>query len=115
MEDKITEATNDMRNKKKQRLTTEIIFNLITKINASVDQGRLMESFESVKANVFFNIPKGKRESYFLANENNDSWRNKSPIKINTLTFPKMKSPSTPDKLSIIENSMLTWKKATTK
>ena len=54
MEDKITEATNDMRNKKKQRLTTEIIFNLITKINASVDQGRLMESFESVKANVFF-------------------------------------------------------------
>ena len=32
----------------------------------------------------------------------------KSPTKINTVTSPKMKSPSTPDELSIIDNAMLT-------
>ena len=32
----------------------------------------------------------------------------KSPTKINTVTSPKMKSPSTPDEWSIIDNAMLT-------
>ena len=73
-----------------------------------------MKAFEPMKANcVILNKPKGKRESYFVTNRNNNSWiiRNKSPTKINTETSPKMKSPSTPDELSIIDNSMLTRKK----
>ena len=61
---------------------------------------------------VIFSKPKGKQESYFVTNTNNNSWiiSDKSPIKINTVTSPKMKSPSTPDELSIIDNSKLTRK-----
>ena len=67
-----------------------------------------------MKANgVIFSKPKGKRESYFVTNGNNNSWiiSDKSPTKINTVTSPKIKSLSTPDELSIIDNSMLTRKK----
>ena len=59
---------------------------------------------------VIFNKPKGKRESYFVTNTNNNSFSDKSPTKINTVTSPKMKLPSTPDELSVIDNSMLTRK-----
>ena len=114
MEDKITGKINNVRQKKKQRLTKERFFNLITKANTSIDQGGLLEAFESRKANgVFFNRPKRKRESCFLANKNNHSWiiLNKSPTKINTVTLPKMKSPSTPDKSSILDNAIVFWKK----
>ena len=99
-----------VRNKKKQRLTKERIFNLIT----SIDQGQLMEAFESMKASVvIFNKSKRKRESYFVTNNNNNSWiiSDKSPTKINTVASPKWKSTSTPDELSINDNSMLTRKK----
>ena len=60
-----------------------------------------------------FNQPKAKRESYFVTNKNNNSWiiSDKSPTKINTVTSPEMKSPSTPDELSIIDNSMPTRKR----
>ena len=67
-----------------------------------------------MKANgVIFNKPKGKRETYFVTNRNNISWiiNNKSPAKINTVISPKIKPPSTPYELSIIDNSMLTRKK----
>ena len=86
----------------------------MTKINTSIHQGQLIETFESMKANgVIFNKPKAKPESYFVTNRNSNSWiiSDKSPTKINTVTSPKMKSPSTPDELSIIDNSMLTRKK----
>ena len=64
-----------MRNKKKQRVTKERIFNFITKTNTSIDQGQLIETFESMKGNgVIFNKSKGKRESYFVINRNNNSW-----------------------------------------
>ena len=114
MEDKIIEAIKYVRNKKKQRVTKERISNSITKTNTSLDQGQLIETFESMKANgVIFNKPKVKRESYFVTNRNNNSWiiNDKSPTKINTITSPKMKSPSNPDELSIIDNSMLARKK----
>ena len=94
-------------------MTKERIFNFRTKTNTSIDQGS-REAFESMKVNgVNFNKPKGKRDSYFVTNRKSNSRiiSNKSPTKINTVTFPKMKSPSTPDKLSIIDNSMLTRKK----
>ena len=39
MEDKITEAINHVRNKNKQRVTNERIFNHITKTKTSIDQG----------------------------------------------------------------------------
>ena len=58
MVDKIIEAIKYVRNKKKQRVTKERIFNFITK--TSIDQGQLIETFESMKANgVIFNKPKG--------------------------------------------------------
>ena len=61
MEDKIIEAIKYIRNKKKQRVTKKRIFNFITKTNTSVDQGQLIETFESMKDNaVIFNKPKGK-------------------------------------------------------
>ena len=62
---------------------------------------------------VIFNYPKGKREPYFVTNRHNNSCiiSDKSPTNINTVTSPKMKSPSTPDELSIIVKSMLTRKK----
>ena len=62
---------------------------------------------------VIFNKLKGKRESNFVTNRNNNSWiiSDKSPTKINTTTSPKVKSLSTPDELSITDNSMLTRKK----
>ena len=61
----------------------------------------------------FFNKPEGKRESHFVTNKNNNSWiiSDKSPTKINPVTSPKMKSPSTPDELSAIGSSVLTRKK----
>ena len=114
MEDKIVEAINHVRNKRKQRVTKERILNFTTKTNKSIDQGQLMEAFESMKANgVIVNKPKAKRESYFVTNKNNNSWTvsDKSPTKTNTVTSPKMKSPSTAVELSTIDNSMLTTKK----
>lgn len=51
MEDKITGKINNVRQKKKQRLTKERFFNLITKANTSIDQSGLLEAFESRKAN----------------------------------------------------------------
>ena len=62
---------------------------------------------------VIFNKLKGKRESNFVTNRNNNSWiiSDKSPTKTNTTTSPKVKSLSTPDELSITDNSMLTRKK----
>ena len=62
---------------------------------------------------VSFSISRKENKSYFVTNRNNNSWiiSDKSPTKINTVTSPKMKSPSTPDELSIIDNSMLTRKK----
>ena len=63
MEDKILEVINHVRNKH------------ITKTKTSIDQGQLMEAFKSMKVNgVIFNKSKGKRESYFVANKNNNSW-----------------------------------------
>ena len=114
MEDKIIEAINHVRNKKKQCVTKERIFNHIIKTNTSIDQGQLMEAFKSIKANgVIFNKPKGKREFNFVAHKNNNSWiiSDKSPTTVNTVASPKMLSPITPDELSIIDNSMLTRKK----
>ena len=56
-----------MRNKKKQRVTKERIFNFITKTNTSIDQGQLIETFESMKGNgVIFNKSKGKRSLILL-------------------------------------------------
>ena len=65
MEDKIFEAINHVRNKKRQRVTKERIFSFITKTNTSVDQGQLMEAFESRKANGFiFNKQKQPPEVF---------------------------------------------------
>ena len=67
-----------------------------------------------MKANgIIFNKPTGKRESYFVTNRNNNLWiiSDESPTIINTVTSPKMKPPSTPDELSIIDNPMVTRKK----
>ena len=62
MEDKIVDAINHVRNKYKQRVTKERIFNDVTKTKTLIDQGQLMESLESMKDNgVLFNEPKGKR------------------------------------------------------
>ena len=62
MEDKIVDAINHVRNKYKQRVTKERIFNDITKTKTLIDQGQLMESLESMKDNgVLFNEQKGKR------------------------------------------------------
>ena len=61
MEDKIVEAINHVRNKNKQRVTKERIFNHITKTKISIDLDQPMEAFESMKDNsVNFNNPKGK-------------------------------------------------------
>ena len=101
MEDKIIEAINHVK---------ERIFNHILKTNTSIDQGQLMESFGSIKANgVIFNKPNGKQESYFASNKSSNSWiiSDKSPAKAKTVTFTKMTSRSTPDELSIIGNPML--------
>ena len=71
-----------------------------------------MKPTESMKANdVIFNEPKGKRASHFITNKNNNSSiiSDKSPTKINSVTSPKMKSPSTPDESSVIDNSMTTY------
>ena len=114
MEDKVIEAINHFRNKNKQRVTKEIIFNHITKTKTSIDQGQLMEAFESMKDNgVIFNKLKGKRESYFVTNKKNNSWiiSNKSPTKIKIVTSPKLTSPNTPDEISVFDNTMLTSKK----
>ena len=56
-----------------------------------------MEAFESMKANVIFSKPEGKRESYFVTKKNNNSLiiSDKSPTQINAGNSPKMKSPST--------------------
>ena len=73
IEDKIIEAINRVRNKNKQRITKERILNHVTKTKTSIDQGQLMEAFESMKDNgVIFNKPKGKRESYFVSNKNKE-------------------------------------------
>ena len=101
-EDKIIEAMNHVRNKNKQHVTKERIFNHITKTKTSIDQGQLMETFESMKDNSFiFNKPKGKPESYFVTNKKNNSWiiKNKSPAKVETVTSPKFTSPSTLDEI----------------
>ena len=62
---------------------------------------------------VSFSISRKENKSYFVTNRNNNSWiiSDKSPTKINTTTSPKVKSLSTPDELSITDNSMLTRKK----
>ena len=61
MEDKIIEAINHVRNKNKQRVTKERIFNHITKTKISIDLDKPIEAFESMKDNsVNFNKPKGK-------------------------------------------------------
>ena len=74
MEDKVIEAISHVRNKNKQRVTKERIFNHITKTKKSIDQGQRMEAFESMKDNsVIFNEPKGKRESCFVTNKNKNS------------------------------------------
>ena len=66
MEDKIIEAIKHVRNKDNQRVTKKRIFNNIIKTK-TIDQGQLMEAFESMKDNgIIFNKPKGKRESYFV-------------------------------------------------
>ena len=73
-----------------------------------------MEAFESMKVNgVIFNKPKGKRETYFVTNQNNNSWtiNNKSQTKVKTMTSAKLSSPSTPDEISVFDNAMLTSKK----
>ena len=115
MEDKIIEATNHVKNKNKQRVTKERIFNHIKKKRkTSIDQGQLTETFESMKDNaVIFNQPIGKRESYFITNKNNNSWiiSNKSSTKVKTITSPKLTSPSTPDEISIFGNATPTSKK----
>ena len=114
MEGKVIKAINHVRNKNKQRVTKERIFNHIAKTKTSIDQGQLMEAFESMKDNgVIFNEPKGKRESYFVTNKNNNSWiiSNKSPTKIKTVTSPKMTSPNTPDEIAVFDNAMVTSKK----
>ena len=90
MEDKIIEAISYVRTKveqsvtkEKQSVTKEKTFNFIT--NTSIYQVQLMEAFESMKAIVvIFSKPQGKRESYFVTNNNNNSWiiSNKSPAKI---------------------------------
>ena len=73
MEDKAIEVHNHVRNKNKQRVTKERIFNHITKTKASIDQSQLMEVFKSMKDNdVIFNKPKRKWESYFGSNKNNN-------------------------------------------
>ena len=67
-----------------------------------------MEAFESMKANVvIFNKLEGKWECYFVTKKNNNSLiiSDKSPTKLNTVTSPKWKSPSTPDELSIIDHA----------
>ena len=114
MEDKVIEAIHHVRNKNKQRATKERIFNHITKRKTSLDQGQLMEAFESMKDNgVIFDKSKRKQESCFVTNKNKNSWiiSNKSPTKIKTVTSPKMTSPSTPDEISVFDNTMLTSKK----
>ena len=114
MEDKTIEAINPVRNKIKQRVTKERIFNHITKTKTSIDQGQLMEVFKSMKNNgIIFNKPKGKRGSYFVANKSNNSWiiSNESPTKLKTVTSPKLTSPSTPDEISTFDNTMLTSNK----
>ena len=56
MEDKIIEAI----------MSQTISNNHITKTNTSIDQGQLMEAFESMKANgIILNKPKGKRVLFF--------------------------------------------------
>ena len=73
-----------------------------------------MEAFESIKVNgVIFIKPKGKRETYFVTNKNNNSWTisNKSQTKVKTMTSAKLTSPSTPDEISVFDNAMLTSKK----
>ena len=110
MEDKIVDAINHVRNKNKQRVTKERIFNHIAKTKTMIDQGQLMQSLESMKDNgVLFSELKGKREAYFASNKNNNSWIiiNKSP----TVTSPNLTSPSTPDQISIFDNAMLTSEK----
>ena len=53
MEDKIIEAINHVRNKNKQRVTKERIFNHIKKRKKSIDQGQFTGSFQSMKDNGF--------------------------------------------------------------
>ena len=108
MENKVIEVINHVKNLQSG------IFNHITKTKTLIDQGQLMEAFKVMKDNgVIFNKLKGKRESYFVVNKNNNSWiiSNKSPTKIKTVTSPKLTSPSTPDEISVFDNAMLTSKK----
>ena len=110
MEDKIIEVINHVRNKNKQRVTKERIFNYITKPKGLIDQGQLMEDFKSTKDNgVIFSKPKAKQESYFATNKNNNSWiiSNKSPTKVKTVTSPELVSPSSTDEILIFDNAML--------
>ena len=73
MEDEIIEPSNHFKNKNKQCVTKEKIFNHITKTKTSTYQGQLTEAFESMKDNsVIFNKPKGKRKSYFVTYKNNN-------------------------------------------
>ena len=114
MEGKITEAINHVRSKNRQRVTSERIFNHITKAKASIYQGQLMKVVQSLKDNgVIFNKPKGKRESTFLTNKTNSSWiiTNKLPAKVKTVTSRKLTSPSTSDEISLFDNAILTSKK----
>ena len=66
MEDKIIEVINHVRNKKKGHVTKEKIFNLITKTNISIDQGHLMEAFESMKANGVIFLFRKENENLIL-------------------------------------------------
>ena len=60
MEDKISEAINHVRNKNRQRVTSERIFNHITKTKTLIDQGQLMEAVESMN---LFSISLKENES----------------------------------------------------
>ena len=90
MEDKIIEPINHIKNKNKQRVTKEGIFNHIKKTKLLIDQGQLTESMKD--NGVIFNKLKRKRESSFVTNKNNNSWiiSNKSSTKVKTVTSPKL-------------------------
>ena len=109
MEDKITKAINHVRNKRKnlQSYHKNKKHQLI-----KVRLGKLLNLSKTMNG-VIFNKPKGKGGSYFVTNKNNNSCiiSNKSPKKVKTATSPKLISPSTPDEISIFDNTMLTSKK----
>ena len=109
MKDKITEAINHVRNKRKN-LQSYHKNKKHQLIKGSL--GKLSNLSKTMNG-VTFNKPKGKGGSYFVTNKNNNSCiiSNKSPKKVKTVTSPKLISPSTPDEISIFDNTMLTSKK----